>query len=62
MYITLDQPMSRPEQRASSPLFGQAIHMHAEAIKKFLSSSSIWWWISSLIVGAWAFAMAHLLL
>jgi hypothetical protein len=54
--------MSRPEQRASSPLFGQANPMDAEAIKKFLGSTAIWWWISSLIVGAWAFAMAQLLL
>jgi hypothetical protein len=36
--------------------------MRAQAIKKFLGSSAIWWWISSLIVGAWGFAMAHLLL
>jgi hypothetical protein len=31
-------------------------------IRDFLASSAIWWWISSIIVGAWIFAMAYLLL
>lgn len=36
--------------------------MLTQAIRKFLGSSAIWWWISTLIVGAWAFVMAQLLL
>jgi hypothetical protein len=34
----------------------------AHPIKKFLQSSEIWWWISSVIVALWAFAMVQLLL
>jgi len=33
-----------------------------QLIKKFLASTAIWWWISSLIVGAWAFVMVRILL
>jgi hypothetical protein len=34
----------------------------AGLIRDFLASSAIWWWISSIIVGAWIFAVAYLLL
>jgi hypothetical protein len=34
----------------------------AQLIRKLLGGTTIWWWISALVVGAWAFVMAQLLL
>lgn len=56
-----DQPRSRPEQDLE-PVVGQDKPMLTQAIREFLGSSAIWWWISTLIVGVWAFVMAQLLL
>jgi len=34
----------------------------AQAIRNFLGSTTIWWWISGVVVSAWLFVMAQLLL